>query len=161
MATATPTTTVHNCTASSYLPGVTAVIGLADPSDRADFNSATSSVIIKEEPMQLDRDNDEDLVANIELGGASSSSSSVSGAPSFKRESLEPAGATGGRTLNQLIARQYKFLESVSETKTIHFLTAMSQLAHMDTGLAENIWLNFFPRAWTILSEFCLTCFIF
>ena len=97
--------------------------------------------------MQLDRDNEEDL-ANIDL--STSTSSSV--AP--KRESLEPpTAAMGGRTLHQLVARQYKFLESVSETKTIHFLTAMSQLAHMDTGLAENIWLNFFPRSWSILSE--------
>ena len=31
-------------------------------------------------------------------------------------------------SLNQLIARQYKFLESAREHKTIQFLSAMSQL---------------------------------
>ena len=29
----------------------------------------------------------------------------------------------------------------------------MSQLAHMDHTLAENVWLNFFPRVWNILSD--------
>jgi len=42
--------------------------------------------------------------------------------------------------MSLLIARQYKFLESVRDFKTIQFLNAMSQLAHMDTGLAEHTW---------------------
>jgi transformation/transcription domain-associated protein len=46
----------------------------------------------------------------------------------------------------QLIGRQYKFLESVRDYKTIQFLSAMAQLAHMDTGLAEHTWLQFFPQ---------------
>ena len=45
------------------------------------------------------------------------------------------------------------FLESVRDYKTLEFLTAMSQLAHMDHSLAENVWLNFFPRVWSILSD--------
>ena len=56
-------------------------------------------------------------------------------------------------SLNQLIARQYKFLESAREHKTIQFLSAMSQLAHMDHTLAEDVWLNFFPSVWKVLNE--------
>jgi transformation/transcription domain-associated protein len=55
----------------------------------------------------------------------------------------EPRSAA---TLNQLIGRQYKFLESVRDFKTIQFLSATSQLAHMDTALAEHTWLQFFPQ---------------
>ena len=56
-------------------------------------------------------------------------------------------------SLNQLIARQYKFLETVREHKTIQFLSAMCQLAHMEHTLAEDVWLNFFPSVWKILHD--------
>lgn len=48
---------------------------------------------------------------------------------------------------------QSKFMESVKEVTTWQFLSAVSQLCHMDTNLAEWVWLQFFPRIWKILSE--------
>lgn len=145
LATATAGTAIQNCTPSSHLPAMTAVIGLAEPSDRNAFNVLSN---IKEEPTDVETveahvEKEEEL-AEIEL-----SNSSVDG---LKKDDGS-GGNNSARTLNQLIARQFKFLESVQEVKTIHFLNATAQLAHMDVGLAENIWLKLFPRVWRILTE--------
>ena len=53
----------------------------------------------------------------------------------------------------QLIQRQCKVLETIRSTRTVQFLFATAQLCHMDTPLAERVWLDFFPRIWSILSE--------
>ena len=37
------------------------------------------------------------------------------------------------------------------QVKSVSFLSAASQLCHMDTGLAEKLWLELYPRLWTIL----------
>ena len=68
-------------------------------------------------------------------------------------EQAAPDGNTKASSLNQLIARQYKFQETARDHRTVQFLSAMSQLAHMDNGLAENLWLHFFPSVWQILSD--------
>lgn len=39
------------------------------------------------------------------------------------------------------------------KVRTEQLLVATAQLCHMDTGLAENVWLNIFPRLWAILDE--------
>ena len=57
------------------------------------------------------------------------------------------------KNLTQLIGRQFKFLTSIPEVKTTHFLAATAQLSHMDVGLAEELWLCMFPRIWKILGE--------
>ena len=53
----------------------------------------------------------------------------------------------------QLIQRQCKTLENVRLTRTVQFLQATAQLCHMDTALAERVWLDLFPRIWNIFSE--------
>jgi len=53
----------------------------------------------------------------------------------------------------QLLAQQAKFLDKAREVTTGQFLYAASQLCHMDTSLAESVWLDLFPRLWAILSE--------
>lgn len=63
------------------------------------------------------------------------------------------AGLTREANLQKLIGFQAKFLETVRETKTVNILGAIAQLGHMDTTLAESIWLDMFPRLWGILSE--------
>ena len=55
--------------------------------------------------------------------------------------------------LSNLVFRQHKFLDSVREVRTLLFLSATAQLCHMDTGLAERLWLDLFPRVWTILAD--------
>lgn len=48
---------------------------------------------------------------------------------------------------------QAKFMEGVKEVCTTQFLSAVAELCHMDTSLAEWVWLQLFPRIWKVLSE--------
>lgn len=74
-------------------------------------------------------------------------------ADSASQSSVELLNNAGGETLAQLVSRQVKFLESVKNVKTFDFLKAAAQLCHMDTSLAEQVWLNIFPQIWKILHE--------
>ena len=176
LATATPDSQMTNCTPPSHLPAITSVIYMADTTARDNFNEALN---IKIEPadisiMEMGQNGvvgEDAELAEIEL--ASNSSTEGGNTGNLKKETcdgstssminkINAANGTGigvsnnfqqQTSLNQLIARQFKFLESVRDYKTLDFLTAMSQLAHMDHTLAENVWLNFFPRVWAILSD--------
>ena len=176
LATATPESQMTNCTPPSHLPAITTVISMADPIARDNFNE---SLNIKLEPadisiMDMGQNGvvgEDAELAEIELASNSSTEGGNSGM--LKKENLDSnnqnliskmnsgngvgIGGTNNfqqqTSLNQLIARQFNFLESVRDYKTLDFLTAMSQLAHMDHSLAENVWLNFFPRVWSILSD--------
>lgn len=44
-------------------------------------------------------------------------------------------------------------MKGSKELTSLQFLNSMSQLCHMDTSLAEWVWLQFFPKLWRILSE--------
>lgn len=52
-----------------------------------------------------------------------------------------------------LLPQQMKFLIKSREMTTGQFLYAAAQLCHMDTALAESMWLDVFPRLWSILSD--------
>ena len=56
-------------------------------------------------------------------------------------------------SLAQLIAKQFEFLERSRKIRTEQLLLAAAQLCHMDTNLAERVWLDMFPRLWSILDE--------
>lgn len=64
-----------------------------------------------------------------------------------------PTGRTRKAALAHLILRQSKMMESIRNTRTVQFLFATAQLCHMDTALAERVWLDIFPRLWSILTE--------
>ena len=131
MSTAASAMPVTNSSPTSHLPSVTSVIASADPTER---NAFTMLSAIKEEPIAVPdtamEDGVPDELTDIELSSSDKHSN-----------------------LNQLLARQYKFQESARDHKTIQFLTAMCQLAHMDFSLAEDIWLHFFPNVWHILND--------
>lgn len=64
-----------------------------------------------------------------------------------------PTSRTRKAALAHLIIRQSKVMESIRSTRTVQFLFATAQLCHMDTALAKRVWLDCFPRLWSILSE--------
>jgi len=155
---ASPTCTLQNITGSSLLPPVTGVISFADPADRAAFNTMVN---IKEEPSDVDGESERDGEGGEREGesdlGDLADLSSVGGPGSVgqmdvKRE-MGSKWAGGVAGLNTLVARQHKFLDSVKEIKTSVFLNAASQLCHMDTGLAEKLWLEIYIRVWSILND--------
>ncbi|KAL0100349.1 hypothetical protein PUN28_019603 [Cardiocondyla obscurior] len=59
--------------------------------------------------------------------------------------------------LTQMINKQIRFMENAKKIRTEQLLLATAQLCHMDTGLAERVWLDMFPRIWSILEEPYLT----
>lgn len=148
MSTATAGIPIQNCTPSSHLPAMTGVIELAEAADRNAFNVLSS---IKEEPADVESDPSVLPTTHERTDEEMDMDYSTNAADGLKKEN--GSSADNGKSLAQLIASQYKFLESIQETKTFQFLHSMSQLAHMDHGLAENIWLNLFPRIWKILND--------
>ncbi|CAL4066669.1 unnamed protein product, partial [Meganyctiphanes norvegica] len=142
---------------SILLPGVSAVINWADAAERANFSVFAS---IKEEASDLDAgldSTDKEVKAqsvnmhledeiDIELSAVPADGSQV-------MDSSVKLQANTKANLHVLLSRQAKFMENVKEVCTYQFLAAVAQLCHMDTNLAQWVWLNFFPRIWKILSE--------
>ncbi|EDW53889.1 GM11096 [Drosophila sechellia] len=56
-------------------------------------------------------------------------------------------------TLVELVYKQAEFLEANRNIRTDQMLVATSQLCHIDTQLAQSIWLSMFPRIWSIFTE--------
>lgn len=127
------------------LPSVTSVIGWAEPTDRALFTMLAN---IKEEDVDQTTtagnadSNQEDI--DMELSSAVPAESSLS---SGKNSTNSKAKVLS------LISTQWKFYQGANEVYTSHFLAGTAQLCHMDTGLAEWVWKQLFPRVWAILSE--------
>ena len=148
---------LQNCTPSSMLPPVTGVINTADPAERAAFTQMAS---IKEEPSDVESESG-DTVKDGDVEGSESQTdgdlgelADLPGGVDVKREvGSKGIGGTTVTNLTQMITKQHKFFEIVKELKTISFLNATSQLCHMDTGLAEKVWLELYPRLWSILSD--------
>lgn len=56
-----------------------------------------------------------------------------------------------------LIGKQSDFLETARKVRTEQLLIAAAQLCHMDEQLAHWVWINMFPKLWSILDERQLT----
>ncbi|XP_037728553.1 transcription-associated protein 1 isoform X5 [Drosophila subpulchrella] len=56
-------------------------------------------------------------------------------------------------TLVELVYKQAEFLEANRNIRTDQMLVATSQLCHIDTKLAQCIWISIFPRIWSIFTE--------
>ena len=138
LVTSVPGTSIHTAPASALLPSVTSVIATADASERETFSVIGN---IKEEPEEL-----LDVFAHVKEDDIDMD---LSNAPN---DPLTPSdmNKTG---LATLVNRQIKFLESGKEVTSSQFLEAVAQLAHMDTSLAEVLWLDLFPRIWKVLGE--------
>ncbi|XP_014255602.1 transformation/transcription domain-associated protein [Cimex lectularius] len=52
-----------------------------------------------------------------------------------------------------LVAKQADLRDQYKPKKTLDFLAAVTQLCHLDSSLAEKLWLDLYPRLWNILSE--------
>lgn len=139
LVTASPGISIQMSHESSILPSITSVINSADKEKRADFDKRQQDnskyyapIKIKEEVLNLD-------LPNVE---AATSSSPEEEKPVDRAE-----------IISKMIKKHYEFIEVSRNVTTDQFLIAASQLCHMDTGLAEQVWLNFFPRIWEVLEE--------
>uniref|UniRef100_A0A8D8QZ10 Transformation/transcription domain-associated protein n=1 Tax=Cacopsylla melanoneura TaxID=428564 RepID=A0A8D8QZ10_9HEMI len=53
-----------------------------------------------------------------------------------------------------LIQRQINFLHKAQQQSTGDFLKCICHLCHLDSGLAEHVWLDMFPQLWSILNQY-------
>ncbi|XP_044261128.1 transcription-associated protein 1 [Tribolium madens] len=134
LVTAVPDTCIQMAHESSILPSITSVIN--SPEKREEFSSMQidnpnfyTTTEIKEEVLDLD-------LSNVESN------------PPIEEKPIDRA-----ETISKMIKKHYEFIEVSRNVTTDQFLLAASQLCHMDTSLAEQVWLQFFPRIWEILEE--------
>lgn len=142
------TNTTHSQIKSSneshILPSITSVINLADSEEKNNFVIYTSLQI---QPDQIDSSILEDKEDAIDM------EMNVDNNNIARREESERPVENRNALLCKLLNRQADFLDASRKVKTEQFLIASSQLCHMDTQLAESIWLTVFPRLWSILDE--------
>lgn len=133
---------IKNSNDSHILPSITSVINLADSEEKNNFVIYTSL-----QPDQVDSSVFEDKEDAIDM------EMNVDNNNITRREESERPVENRTALLCKLLNRQSDFLDASRKVKTEQFLIASSQLCHMDTHLAESIWLTVFPKLWTILDE--------
>ncbi|XP_072379030.1 transcription-associated protein 1 [Diabrotica undecimpunctata] len=115
---------------SSILPAITSVI--PEKQKREEFsrhqlqNPDFYTSEIKEEVLDVD-------LSNID------SNPLVEEKPVIREETIK------------MLKKDYESTEIARNITTDRFLLATSQLCHMDTSLAEHVWLSLFPKLWAIL----------
>nr|XP_042899044.1 transformation/transcription domain-associated protein isoform X5 [Parasteatoda tepidariorum] len=147
LVTAVEGATVQSSTPTVMLPAITAILEQADAQEKANFATAT---LIKEEPMDVvSVDAREEEEIDIEM--TSTEESPVK--PPFDASSHSSNVAYSKATTKKILTSILKLQETLREIKTINFLAATAQLCHLDTSLAQYIWIQMFPRIWKILSD--------
>lgn len=118
---------------SSILPNISAVI---DPKKKKEF------LVVKQESQDVyETEEIREEVLDMDL-------SNVDSNPSIEEKLINRS-----ETITKLITKHYEFIEISKNVTTDQFLVAAAQLCHMDTSLAEQVWLQLFPKLWDILDE--------
>lgn len=144
LATTNPTTQIQMTNQDLLLPSVSSVINMGMDKDNKEHKNFIVYSTIKEESQDIPEvigDVPETLfemeLSNLSISDTASTSEDI----------------TAQYTLTQLISKQSTFIERTKKIKTEQLLLATAQLCHMDTSLAERVWLDIFPRLWAILEE--------
>lgn len=135
-------TQIRNANDAHLLPSISSVINFSDSEEKKDFVIYTP--VQSDQPDIFDSIEDKednfDMDMNVDLNVS-------------RREESERPVVNRNAALIKLISRQAEFLEANRKIKTEQLLVATSQLCHMETSLAESVWLSVFPRLWSILDE--------
>lgn len=140
--TANTTTQIQNANESHLLPSISSVINLADSDEKDNFVIYTSMQNVPSDAFDSIEDKEDAFDMDMSVD------SNIS-----RREESERPVANRQAALTKLISKQSDFLEANRKIRTEQLLIATSQLCHMDTQLAEKVWLDVFPRLWSILDE--------
>lgn len=135
-------TQIQNANEMHLLPSISSVINCADSEEKKDFVIYTP--LQTDQGEQLETIEDKEDVFDMDM----SVDSNIS-----RREDSERPVPNRQALLTRLISRQAEFLEANRKIRTEQLLVATAQLCHMDTQLAERIWLDIFPKMWSILDE--------
>ncbi|XP_035793214.1 transcription-associated protein 1-like isoform X2 [Anopheles albimanus] len=138
--TASTNTQIQNSVESHLLPSISSVLNFADEKERENFVSYTT--VHNESSDAFDPIEDKEDAFDMDM--------SVDSNISRQEESERPV-ANRHAALVKLISRQADFMEANRKVRTEQLLVATAQLCHMDTQLAEKVWLDLFPKLWELL----------
>lgn len=113
-----------NSSNSSKLPTIRELINNCDSSFKEEILNTHEDIAVKSE---YAIDTDQMVTDNIEV-------------------------VEGGK-LEPLISRHIKFMDNLKTMKLGDICSAIAQLCHMDSSLAEKIWLILFPAIWESLNS--------
>nr|XP_022907724.1 transformation/transcription domain-associated protein [Onthophagus taurus] len=137
LATVSPDRQIQMSHESCIIPSITSVINHADSEKKTEFLTFQKenpnfyeSMDIKEEILDIDLSN----------GDVSNTSS-------------EEKVLNRSEKVLKILNEHVKFIEQCRNVTPDQFFAATAQLCHMDTGLAESVWLDLFPKLWDILDE--------
>ncbi|XP_025986851.1 transformation/transcription domain-associated protein [Solenopsis invicta] len=150
LATVNPTTLVQMTNEDLLLPSITTIMQEGMDKENKDQTRFVCRLgRIDEEPQDVEMKIKEevDTKETLEMDAwMSNLTDSTSATASVEEITEKPS-------LVQMINKQIQFMENAKKVKTEQLLLAAAQLCHMDTGLAERVWLDMFPRIWSILEE--------
>lgn len=109
---------------SSKLPSIRELVNNCDSSFREEILNSNEDIAVKSE---YAIDTDQIVTDNIEV-------------------------VEGGK-LEPLISRHVTFMDNLKTMKLGDICSAIAQLCHMDSNLAEKIWLVLFPAIWESLNS--------
>lgn len=113
-----------NSLTSSKLPTIRELVNNCDSSIKEEILNTNEDIAVKSE---FAMDTDQMVTDNIEV-------------------------VEGGK-LEPLISRHIKFMDNLKTMKLGDICSAIAQLCHMDSILAEKIWLVLFPAIWESLNS--------
>ena len=121
---------------SGILPSISSVLDQAEQQTRNDLfkyevenPQLYENMEIKEESLDID-------MCNVD-----------------SNQGLEEKPLTRVEKITKLLSEHFKFIELCRNITTDQFLNSVSQLCHLDTSLAEQVWLQLFPRLWVNMDE--------
>ncbi|XP_032685098.1 transformation/transcription domain-associated protein [Odontomachus brunneus] len=144
LSSANPNTQIQMTNQDLLLPSVKSIIHMGMDKDNKDHKDFMAYCSIKEEPKEISETNDAPETDFFEMELSNMSISEFT-------STLDDIMAQSN--LTDMINKQSAFIERAKKIKTEQLLLAVVQLCHMDTNLAERVWLDMFPRLWTILEE--------
>lgn len=152
LATANPATQIRITNQDILLPSITSIINggmVKDHKEQMLFMCHLSSSNEEQdyEIIEIIEDNTKELI-DVEAWMSNLADCTNVNATTTSTEEI-----TANPSLMQIIKKQGRFIEDAKKVKTEQLLLATSQLCHLDTKLAERVWLDMFPRMWSILDE--------
>ncbi|KAH8256520.1 hypothetical protein KR032_001949, partial [Drosophila birchii] len=138
------TMTQIQCSNEAFkIPSITSVIPAN--SSESQENSFVSFLSAQSESFEVVQSmNDKDDVFDIDLKLEFTAD---------RKDDCQQILPTRRDTVLDLVYKQAEFLEANRNIRTDQMLVATSQLCHIDTQLAQSVWMSIFPRIWSIFSE--------
>ncbi|XP_011636974.1 transformation/transcription domain-associated protein [Pogonomyrmex barbatus] len=155
LATVNPATMVQMTNEDLLLPSISSIMQGGMEKDSKDQTHFVCRLDRADEVQSHDTEAEGDLKETVLEVDAWMSN--LMNSPDFTSAIVVADEITEKPSLTQMIRKQIHFMENAKKIRTEQLLLATAQLCHLDTGLAERVWLDTFPRIWSNLEEPYLT----